>query len=203
MAPKIVDKEAKKQEILNAAMQVFAQKGVANTRMTDIAVAAGIGKGTIYEYFRSKDEIFGAAFEYFMQNVDEKLVAALKTERDPVQQLRILIDVSIKSFLEEDEDFIAIMMDFWAEGIRSDKEEIMRVFNLEEFYDRFRAIIAGIIDAGISEGSFRPVDSFTLSSLIIGAMDGIMLQWILNKDNFDMQRVADTLFEILLDGLAA
>jgi len=171
-------------------------------RMTDIAVAAGIGKGTIYEYFRSKDEIFGAAFEYFMQNVDETLVTALKNESDPVQQLRILIDVSIQSFLEEDEDFIAIMMDFWAEGIRSDKEEIMRVFHLEEFYDRFRAIIAGIIEAGISEGSFRPVDSFTLSSLIIGAMDGIMLQWILNKDNFDMQRVADTLFETLLGGLA-
>ena len=67
MSPKIIDKEAKKAEILQAAMQVFSRKGVAKTRMADIAVAAGIGKGTIYEYFRSKEEIFAAAFQQVNQ----------------------------------------------------------------------------------------------------------------------------------------
>ena len=60
--PKIVDKAAKKNEILLAAMRLFAEKGVVNSKMADIAIAAGIGKGTIYEYFRSKEEIFGEAF---------------------------------------------------------------------------------------------------------------------------------------------
>ena len=58
MAPKIVDKEAKKTQIIIAATQVFSKLGVAKTKMIDIAQAAGIGKGTIYEYFRSKEEIF-------------------------------------------------------------------------------------------------------------------------------------------------
>ena len=55
--PKIVDKEAKKLDIVHAALKEFARRGVANTKMADIATAAGIGKGTIYEYFKDKNEM--------------------------------------------------------------------------------------------------------------------------------------------------
>ncbi len=60
--PKIVDKEAKRKKILEASMRVFAKKGVENTKMKDIAKSAGIGKGTIYEYFNSRDEILQKSF---------------------------------------------------------------------------------------------------------------------------------------------
>jgi AcrR family transcriptional regulator len=66
MAPIVVDKAKKKTDILNAAIEVFATKGVANAKMNDIAIAANIGKGTIYEYFSSKEDIFSTAFHVFL-----------------------------------------------------------------------------------------------------------------------------------------
>ena len=68
MAPIIVDKELKKQDILVAALKVFARQGIAKTKMIDIAIEAGIGKGTIYEYFRSKEEVIRESFQAFLQN---------------------------------------------------------------------------------------------------------------------------------------
>ncbi len=70
MAARIVDKILKKQDILSAALKVFGRQGFANTKMIDIALEAGIGKGTIYEYFRSKDEIKTASFEAFLTKMD-------------------------------------------------------------------------------------------------------------------------------------
>ena len=83
--PKIVDKEAKKLAILHAAMHVFARQGVVKTKMIDIARYAGIGKGTIYEYFRSKEEIFNSAFQYFFEDVEQALQQVVASKGDPVQ----------------------------------------------------------------------------------------------------------------------
>ena len=77
MSPKYVDKEEKKRDLLKAAMRVFAQRGVVNTKMADIALAAGIGKGTIYEYFRSKEDIFAEAYHLVFQGIEEKIGAVL------------------------------------------------------------------------------------------------------------------------------
>ena len=57
MTPRIVDREAKRKQILGAAMTVFARKGINDFRMIEIAEAANMGKGTLYEYFPSKDEL--------------------------------------------------------------------------------------------------------------------------------------------------
>ena len=64
---RIVNKKEKREKILEAAISVFAKKGTAKTKTADIAEAAQIGKGTIYEYFQSKDEIIMAAFYYVIK----------------------------------------------------------------------------------------------------------------------------------------
>lgn len=201
MSPKIVDKEAKKAEILQAAMQVFSQRGVAKTKMADIAVAAGIGKGTIYEYFRSKEEIFAAAFQQVNQRSGELIQQALASTDDPVEQLRLLIDVSRQTFIEESADFAGIMMDFWAEGIRNKDEKILAIINLEQIYDEYRSLISGILETGIQKGVFRPVDTASLAAILIAALDGVMLQWIMTPELIDMKRITDVLIDSLMNGI--
>lgn len=201
MSPKIVDKEAKKAEILQAAMQVFSQRGVAKTKMADIAVAAGIGKGTIYEYFRSKEEIFAAAFQQVNQRSGELIQQALASTDDPVEQLRLLIDVSRQTFIEESADFAGIMMDFWAEGIRNKDEKILAIINLEQIYDEYRSLISGILETGIQKGVFRPVDTASLAAILIAVLDGVMLQWIMTPELIDMKRITDVLIDSLMNGI--
>ena len=201
--PKIVDKDVKREEIARAAMHVFAANGVVKTRMADIATAAGIGKGTIYEYFRSKEEIFEQAFVYVFQMTDRHLRQALSETSDPVEKIRLLVDSTLHDFLVNTGDFAAIMMEFWAEGIRNRDENIMQIIDLKGIYQKFRDLIASILQDGINKKIFRSVDVHSMSSVLIGALDGLMLQWIMDPALIDMKQVAAAAIDSFLNGLKA
>ncbi len=201
MAPKIVDKEAKKQEILKAAMRVFAQNGVVKTKMADIADAAGIGKGTIYEYFRSKEDIFAEAYTHIFQGTEEKIGAVLQSNQAPEEKLKALMTVTVESFFSDGGEFAGIMMSFWSEGIRNKNERIIEIINLEEIYSEYRGMISEILQEGMEKGIFRKMDTFMTASVLIGAMDGILLQCILDRDIFQPGQAAEVLIDSYLNGI--
>ncbi len=199
--PKIVDKKEKKLEILHAAAKIFAEKGVVKTKMIDIATEARIGKGTIYEYYRSKEEIFGDTFRLIFDHMESQIADSIGNEQDPVIKLRRLIGVTLKEFLEHSGDLAGIMLDFWAEGIRSKNEKTLGIINLETVYQEYKLIIGDILHDGMKKGIFRKVDANSLASIIIGSMDGIMLQWIINKNAVDLDRVGEVMVDTLLSGI--
>ncbi len=201
MAARIVDKENKKQEILQAALEVFSRNGFAKTKMINVATAAGIGKGTVYEYFRSKEEIFAEAFRYMMQRSDALLTEALSRTDDPEEKLRAIIDIWLIQFMEENGDFMGIMMDFWAEGIRTKNEQILEIIDLKGIYHQYRQLINDILQEGVQQKVFRKINTMTISSAMIAALDGLMLQWILDPTLFDLKQVAADFADGFLNGI--
>ncbi len=201
MTPRVVDKDTKKQEILLAALEVFSRKGFAKTKMIDVAEAAGIGKGTIYEYFRSKEQVFAETFHFFMQKSELLLQNAFSKTDDPVEKLRIFIEIGLVQLLEDSGEFMSITMDFWAEGIRAKSTKIMDLFNLKELYDHYRTLINDVLQEGIQSGVFKPINTLNTASAIIAAMDGLMLQWILDPTLFDLKKVAEDFTTGLLNGI--
>ena len=201
MTPKIVNKEAKRTEILHAAIRVFSEKGVAKTKMIDIATAAGVGKGTIYEYFRSKDDVFAGTFTMFFAQMESFFRQAMQASDNPEEQLRKIISASLVDFLEQGGDFINVMMDFWAESIRNKDHELLEALNLKQIYTNYRALISGILESGIRRGIFRPVDSHALASFLIGALDGLMLQQIMEPGIIDLKQMADTICDEFMNGI--
>ncbi len=201
MAPKIVDREEKKGEILKAAMKVFAQRGVVKTKMVDIATASGIGKGTIYEYFRSKEDIFAEAFQLIFQGTEEKLGEILQEDLEPEEKLKLILTVSLEEFLGDNGEFAGIMMAFWSEGVRNKDERINEIIDLKEIYAQYRALIAEILEEGIGKGQFRKVDPFLYSSALIGAMDGILLQCIITPGIFSPDDGIHALLDSFLNGI--
>jgi len=199
--PRVVNKEAKKMQILQVAMKVFARKGVVKTKMIDIATEAAVGKGTIYEYFRSKDEIFISAFTYFFETMLAEVNQVIDTEQDPVRQLQIITELSLKSLLQENEEFADIMMDFWAEGVRNKNQVVLNSINLKGIYADYRKIVAKILKRGISQGVFKEMDIHTAASVFIGTFDGIMLQWILDRRRINLQKVSRILLETFINGI--
>ncbi len=196
MSPKIVDKQEKKRQIIQAAISVFAQKGFNNTKMIDIAEAGAIGKGTIYEYFRSKDEIFLEAFNFFKQEMDSEIAKRIYLLTDPKEKIVVFIETSFEFYLKY-ADFMEIMFDFWAEGLRTRHEKI----ELKPIYEQYRQYIASFLDEGIRAGVFRKMKSKLVASIIFGAMDGLALQWILDKKNFLLIETGKELIQTLLDGI--
>lgn len=201
MSPRFVDKEEKKRDILKAAMRVFAQNGVVKTKMVDIAVAAGIGKGTIYEYFRSKEDIFAEAYHLVFQGTEAKIEAVIDSDLEPEEKLRQLMAVTLDGLLGDGGEFAGIMMAFWSEGIRNKNERILKIIDLEKVYSEFRGLISSILAEGIKRGQFRKVDTFLTASVLIGTMDGILLQWIMYPDIFTPARAVSVLMDTYLNGL--
>ncbi|MFC1557112.1 TetR/AcrR family transcriptional regulator [candidate division KSB1 bacterium] len=203
MCPKIVDKGVRKKEILLAAMRIVARKGIKNITIDEIAVSAGIGKGTIYEYFSSKEEIFGAAIIEFLDKIEELQAKRFFRATTPRAKLKAILDSWIDASKEEDEELMTLMVDVWAEGVRQSNLEFKEVFDLKKVYDQYRDIVSAIIDDGINRGEFRKVNSGIVAGLFLATVDGLMIQWLLDKENLDLNKSADALFDTFINGITA
>ena len=99
MSPKFVDKELKIREIAMAAIALFSKKGFAATSVEEIAEAAGMGKGTIYEYFKTKEGVFVAAIEEWIGEAETQILEILHGIDDPVERLHAFVNRNIILYL--------------------------------------------------------------------------------------------------------
>jgi len=198
MCPKIIDKKVKKQDILEAAINVFAQQGIPNTKMIDIAVKAGIGKGTIYEYFRSKEELIKEAFRSYIVKLDKAAVHKMEEADHPIDKLCNIID-GWMGVIETSYEESKVMIDFWAQGLRLNR--VIEEFNLKEIYHNYRTLLSGIIKQGISREKIHPVDPNLMASVIIATLDGIVLHWIIGKEFFDLKDAVELFKKSTIDPL--
>jgi AcrR family transcriptional regulator len=196
MSALIVDKEAKKAEILAAAMTVFAEKGFGRTRMEDVAKQAGIGKGTVYEYFRSKDELFFALYQSILSTFHEKIFAGRSEQTSSLAALEQFIILSLSAF-DEWHEFGIILLDFWTEHRRGTEVHLQ----FSTVYDMSRNAIAELIGNGIRNGEFAPIDPVAAASAIIAILDGIMLQRIFDPQLYQKLDIKSGLLGMVFDGL--
>lgn len=197
--PKIIDKKEKRGRILDAAIRVFAQRGVKNTKIAEIAEKAGIGKGTVYEYFQSKDEIISAGFRYFMEHVGDVIGRRVSTLSDPLDKLMAYFSGWADVLEGEFMGFIEVVLDFWAEGIREDKGSL--AFNLAELYAEYRSVVKQLLDDCVAAGCIRPVDTRIAASVLLGTVDGLMVQWIADRTAFDIKAAVEALPDLIIYGL--
>jgi len=195
MSPRIVDREEKRKEILRAARKVFARRGFAPAKVIDVAQAAGIGKGTVYEYFGSKDEIFLALYEE-MKAEFHRRIFTLEKELSPPEKVERFITSALSAF-EEWEDLSHILLDFWAEN-RSGGATGLR---FDELYKDARKVLSGLIRDGIKKGVFRKVNPLHTASLLIAIVDGLLLQWVFSSGSFSLNRLGRDAAEIILKGM--
>jgi AcrR family transcriptional regulator len=201
MCPKIVDKQKKREEILHAAMKVFAEKGVKRARMADIAQRAGIGKGTIYEYFRSREEIFMEGFNLLLRDMKDGLQSVLEVPADPETKLKSVMKIFFSSLAQLSAEMTGILIDFWHEGIHSEAAKGGGIIDLKQVYDDIRNAVRQVVADGIMAGQFREVDPTMVASVIMAIVDGLLLQWILDKKAFDLDSVVEGSMGIVLKGI--
>ncbi len=177
MSPKIVDKEQKRRSIVEASLRVFARNGYEATRTIDIAQEAGIGKGTIYEYFRSKEEIIEAIFAYLFFNYEQQLQELAQESKPPIEAIL----ESFKRMMEEaDEyaDLIPVYFQLWSSKTFSDRLGLDR--QMSEWFEKLSKAYAEIIVKGQETGEIdAKIDASALSRNLVGAIDGIILHYCL------------------------
>ena len=201
MSPLIVNKDKKKREILEAAMAVFAQKGYRNARMADVADSLGIGKGTIYEYFESKEDLFFQLFEFIKTQPMNLRTFNWPPRATPSKKLKIFILTSLQAY-HQLENFIHILFDFQAEN-RGEEGESYDKFQFGRMYKDFRREVASIIKEGIQDGSFKKVDPDYIASIIISSVEGLMFQWLYDRRAFSLKKMGSVLTDMILNNIKA
>ncbi len=191
----------KKNRILAAAAHVFAQKGYAGSSVSDIAVKAEIGKGTIYAYFYSKEDLFFAVFEWFMMQTGAAAkVSVSHLGGSAVQRLEALSD-SIMDMWDELKDAFTLTMEFWAASSSSQRRERFKEA-FRRVYENLRGIVAAIVRDGIERGEFRSdVDPESIAAALVGTWDALFLQaWF--ETNFDPLITARNFLKVVIRGLS-
>src|ERR1700704_2288310 len=185
----------KPQQIIDAAIRVFARNGYYNSRVSDIAREAGIASGTIYLYFKTKDEILVTLFREKMAEWVSLVRREIATEPDPVAKLRRLVALHF-GVLESNPDLAEVVQVELRQG-----HKFFRGASAHEVSAYF-ALIGGVLEAGIATGQIRrdvPVKLAT--KMLFGAMDQVATSWVLGKRAYSLGDAATAVASIFLEGV--
>lgn len=190
----------KKQLIIEAAIKVFARDGLEKGKIADIAKEAGIGKGTVYEYFRSKNDIFKVIEESVFSDFSIVFEELNSSTLSPTKKLSNLLEQGIDMFMEMG-DVLLIIMELWAQAGRSHihgSDSSLFV----EYYDYFRKGVESILSDGILSGEFRDMNKEGVATLLLAFMDGLSWQFVILKDSKKFNKIKSEAIESFMRGIS-
>lgn len=187
MSPKKVDKVARRQEILEAAVRVFARKGFAASRIDDVAAEAGIGKGSVYLYFDSRDAILEAAFDQYTADAQLILQQALDGGGPALDRLAALVK-DVLDLVSAAPDLARVLLDLWA------------TVDMTAVYRDYRTAITRLLRAAEAEGTVRPGVGDLQATVIVGAIEGVLLQWLIDP-RIPITELAQPIVNVCVEGL--
>lgn len=192
-------KEAKRSALVTAAATVFARQGFIRTRMADIAVEAEVGKGTLYEYFNSKDELFFAVFDELHRVTIESLRNEIEVGSSTRATLKRLFATAAQLTRRQVEQQ-AVVLDFWAVSRGRLLEQRFRDACVAS-YSVYRELTAHILENGRQSGEIRSeIDTEAVAVMIVAAFDGLGVQLFFNRQ-LPVEHITDTFIDCLCNGI--
>jgi TetR/AcrR family fatty acid metabolism transcriptional regulator len=187
--------EEKRKKILDAATKVFARVGFSNTRIQDVAQEAGIAHGTVYLYFKSKDDLFISIFQESLGELIDYISSEVQKKDSAEDKLRRMISLQL-DVIEENPDLTKlILIEFPRTGnFLTDRN----IDVLSNYID----VIGDVLKNGIEEGIFSTnVKPDIIATMIYAAMQGIATRWILDGMSYSIKTIDVEISEIFLKGL--
>jgi len=187
----------KRARILRGAIQVFARKGFYTARVSDIAKAAGVADGTIYLYFKNKDDILVSIFEERFDHLISTLREELPHLPDATARLRHLVELQLGT-MERHRDLAEVVTVNLRQSTRFLKQYAAPKFTT------YLEVMAGVIAEGQRDGSLRAdVSPMIVARLIFGSIDGLALTWALGSGTpGELSKAASQLIDVLVRGLS-
>jgi TetR/AcrR family fatty acid metabolism transcriptional regulator len=187
----------KRELILRAATRVFARNGYFNSKVADIARAADVADGTVYLYFKSKDEILHSIFD---QNMAEAIAAGrqlISDLNDPREKLRRIAKLHLER-LGADRD-LAVVFQIELRGSTKFMEEFSAA-GFAEYLDLLRKCF----EEGQRSGVFRKqLNAKIIAKILFGALDEMATNWIISKRSYKLEPMADAVMDVFLNGVSA
>jgi len=166
MSPRPQVDHIRKPQILNAAVQMIARKGIDSTRIADVAAAAGTSAPAVLYWFESRDELLAAALTHAEDTFYSALGDRLAQLDNPRDRIVALIDSAVGG-----EDWI-LWMELWTRSLRDPALAVAR----QRLDDRWRSEITAVLLAGVSSGDFDVIDTHRVTLELAALIDGLAVQ---------------------------
>jgi len=179
-----------------SALKVFASKGFYGAKVADVAAEAGVADGTIYLYFKSKDDLLISLFELQMERVHATLSAAMVGAKDAHDKLRRFVRAYVQLVQDNRHGTEVITIEL------RQSAKFMKEYDNRRFAE-FLKLLAAIVDEGQKSGQLRPdIPAPVAARAIFGALDELALWWVSGKgERLEMNKVADWIGDLVLEGL--
>jgi len=188
--------EDKRQQLLGAAVRVFARKGFHASRVGDIAEEAGVAHGLLYHYFKSKDQVLEAVFHENWSILVTRIELVEETDEPAADQIRHIAAIVLRTWLHLPDVVRVVIQEF---GRSPELPE--RIGELTLPIDVLQRVIA----RGVERGEFRQdVDPAFAATVVYGSIDELLTAWVLGRlpsDEDAVARAEQTLVEVILFGL--
>jgi AcrR family transcriptional regulator len=185
--------ERRQQQISEAALKLFAQKGYHNTTVRDIASLSNVITGSIYDYVRNKEDILFLVSQSFFDNLKKEVEKALQGLRDPLMKLKATLEATL-TVIDNFQEYVLIT---YRESKYFKKKDLMGIFQQEAF---FINIFLEIIEEGNRLEVFHVREPFVVANLLT-----LMTHcWALKRYNlkeYSLFNFKETLIELVLDGI--
>lgn len=185
----------KREAILRAAIKTFAGKGFFNSKVADIAKEAGVADGTVYLYFKNKDDILHSIFDRAMDEFIDEGKKELETLDDPKEKLSRIAELHLER-LGADRD-MAIVFQVELRG----STKFMQEFSAAGFSE-YLQIMQEVITEGQKKGVFRnDLKPIICAKILYGALDEMVTNWILSSNSYPLAPMAQEVLKIFFGGV--
>lgn len=187
----------KYEAILRSAIKVFASSGFFNSKVADVAREAGVADGTVYLYFKNKDDILVSIFNYYMEEALAAGKASLAKTDDPREKLRRIVHAHLES-LGRDRNLAIV---FQVELRSSTK--FMEQFSATKVSE-YLELIRGVLEEGQQHGAFRSaLNTKIAAKMLFGALDEMATNWVLSRKRYSLVSTAEPLLDVFLNGIGS
>lgn len=188
-------KDIKRQKILEAAIEIFGRTNFRDAGICDIARRAGVAEGTIYQYFKNKQDLFFSIPIAQTETFVEELEVRLEGVKNPVEKLKILASFYLEFFNRNPDYARSLMLEM---RVSRDFARSRTYKGLRKFSNR----IIEILKEGQEQGIIRKdVDVYLLRQLLLGMLEHMVTRWLLKGEKGNLMKYTDQAFRLVLEGI--
>jgi len=187
-----------REEILSAAEKVFASKGFFPTTMSDIAQEAEFGTGTLYNYFRSKEELYFTLIDEKVKEINRLVKNKLSEKAPVVERIKEVLALQFE-FVERNRDFFRIYISERNRFEWTVKDELGK--DVHEKMVAYINILAQVMKQGIAKKEFRSMNPMDLAHALVGIVNSFVFEWMISHKPYPLISKLDTVLEIFLGGV--
>ena len=184
--------DVRRDEIVDATLRLVLDLGYNQVTLADIAGRVGVSKGLISYYFPRKEDVFLAVLDMIVERLSADFEGFCQADASPPDKIMMIFN-NLFGNEKRARRYYTVVIDYMAQAIRTPQVQEYT----QDIYNSYRTYMERIVEDGVRSGDFRPVDVQRATSMVLGLMEGLVLQWFFDRNGFDLEAAYDMCVDLM------